>query len=96
MLSQLTSGHTLSGPAIIIDQLRYVCYKSCDMSCDCIRSTIWVEPNCDARMTQHGDIVISVGVKGPKVTNQIGVELDMIQLSIFSHRFMSIAEQMGR
>ena len=27
---------------------------------------------------------------------QIGKELDMIQLSIFSHRFMSIAEQMGR
>ena len=27
--------------------------------------------------------------------NQIGVHVDPIQLSIFSHRFMSIAEQMG-
>lgn len=27
---------------------------------------------------------------------KIGVELEPIQLSIFSHRFMSIAEQMGR
>lgn len=26
----------------------------------------------------------------------IGTELDAIHLSIFSHRFMSIAEQMGR
>ena len=26
---------------------------------------------------------------------QVSTELDMIQLSIFSHRFMSIAEQMG-
>lgn len=95
MLSQLTSGHTLSGPAIVIDQLRYVVsHVICHVTVFC--STIWVEPNCDARMTQHGDIVISVGVKGPKATNQIGIELDMIQLSIFSHRFMSIAEQMGR
>ena len=30
------------------------------------------------------------------MVQQIGKELDMIQLSIFSHRFMSIAEQMGR
>ena len=28
--------------------------------------------------------------------SNIGIELDAIQLSIFSHRFMSIAEQMGR
>lgn len=26
----------------------------------------------------------------------VGTDLDAIQLSIFSHRFMSIAEQMGR
>ena len=26
----------------------------------------------------------------------VGTELDAIQLSIFSHRFMSTAEQMGR
>jgi 5-oxoprolinase (ATP-hydrolysing) len=28
--------------------------------------------------------------------SKIGTELDTIQLSIFSHRFMSTAEQMGR
>lgn len=30
------------------------------------------------------------------IPSHIGMELDTIQLSIFSHRFMSIAEQMGR
>ncbi|CAK8687382.1 unnamed protein product [Clavelina lepadiformis] len=34
-----------------------------------------------------------VGKGKPK---HIGKELDAIQLSIFSHRFTSIAEQMGR
>ncbi len=56
-------------------------------------STILVEPDCIATVTMYGDIEIQVGVvKGQKV----GLELDSIQLSIFSHRFMSTAEQMGR
>ena len=33
---------------------------------------------------------------GDANTKRIGTEVDTIQLSIFSHRFMSIAEQMGR
>merc|ERR1712012_923152 len=36
---------------------------------------------------------IQIGGEGVK---KVGPELDTIQLSIFSHRFMSIAEQMGR
>ncbi|KAL4716495.1 hypothetical protein ACJJTC_015923 [Scirpophaga incertulas] len=56
-------------------------------------STILVEPDCRADITTDGDIRITVGSGKPmKVTT----ELDSIQLSIFSHRFMSIAEQMGR
>ena len=56
-------------------------------------STVVVEPTCTARMTRAGDLEIRIGdgVR-PKVTP----ELDPIQLSIFAHRFMSIAEQMGR
>lgn len=38
-------------------------------------------------------IFYRVGTGKPKA---ISAELDAIQLSIFSHRFMSIAEQMGR
>ncbi len=56
-------------------------------------STVLVEPGCTAEITGGGDIRIAVGAAGAQ---RIGPELDTIQLSIFSHRFMSIAEQMGR
>ena len=56
-------------------------------------STVLVEPDCTAYITSRGDIKIVIGRGELK---KIGTELDAIQLSIFSHRFMSIAEQMGR
>ena len=65
-------------------------------------STVLVTPDSIARITRHGDIRIDVGVKtaradaGVSRRRAIGADLDAIQLSIFSHRFMSIAEQMGR
>ncbi|XP_003387513.1 PREDICTED: 5-oxoprolinase [Amphimedon queenslandica] len=77
LLHNLTNGHKIKGPAIIIDKL----------------STILVETNCLAGITEFGDINMSIG---RQEQSSIGSELDMIQLSIFSHRFMSIAEQMGR
>lgn len=55
--------------------------------------TILVEPNSTAELTPQGDLKIVI-LDAP--TNSIGLELDAVQLSIFSHRFMSIAEQMGR
>ncbi|XP_054168710.1 5-oxoprolinase-like [Oppia nitens] len=55
--------------------------------------TVLIEPNCRADITQKGNILIEV--KRLKQTF-LGTNLDPIQLSIFSHRFMSIAEQMGR
>lgn len=56
-------------------------------------STILVEPSSEAVVTTSGDITIEVGDAGNK---KLSTELDPIQLSIFSHRFMSTAEQMGR
>ena len=56
-------------------------------------STILVEPACVATVTKYGDIQIQVGTA---LSRKIGTELEAIQLSIFSHRFMSSAEQMGR
>ncbi|KAF7992741.1 hypothetical protein HCN44_005085 [Aphidius gifuensis] len=56
-------------------------------------STVLIEPNCTGLITPRGDIKITIG-KGIKPN--ITTELDTIHLSIFSHRFMSIAEQMGR
>uniref|UniRef100_F6XQF8 5-oxoprolinase, ATP-hydrolysing n=1 Tax=Macaca mulatta TaxID=9544 RepID=F6XQF8_MACMU len=58
-----------------------------------VERTILVEPGCQAEVTETGDIRISVGAEVP---GTMGTQLDPIQLSIFSHRFMSIAEQMGR
>ncbi|KAH0569179.1 5-oxoprolinase [Cotesia glomerata] len=73
----LSHGHTINGPAIIMDSL----------------STILIEPDCTACITSCGDIRITIG---QGLRTDITTELDSIHLSIFSHRFMSIAEQMGR
>ncbi|XP_059148899.1 5-oxoprolinase-like [Physella acuta] len=56
-------------------------------------STILVEPDCTAEISSHGDVRIKVQSSNKKV---FGTDLNAIQLSIFSHRFMSTAEQMGR
>ncbi|XP_029101963.1 5-oxoprolinase isoform X2 [Scleropages formosus] len=56
-------------------------------------STILVEPCCVAQLTTGGDLRIAVGSDHVVM---LGTELNAVQLSIFSHRFMSIAEQMGR
>eukprot|EP01083_Nonionella_stella_P043070 116238_1 len=56
-------------------------------------STILVEPDCTATITKHGHVCIAVGEEEKK---PISTECDVILLSIFGHRFMSIAEQMGR
>uniref|UniRef100_A0A8C8S128 5-oxoprolinase, ATP-hydrolysing n=1 Tax=Pelusios castaneus TaxID=367368 RepID=A0A8C8S128_9SAUR len=77
LLEDLSSGHTVPGPSIIINK----------------NSTILVEPGCTASITRCGDISIAVGAEKQC---PIGTQLDTIQLSIFSHRFMGIAEQMGR
>lgn len=56
-------------------------------------STILIEPDCVAEITRRGDLRIEIGASVQRV---VGEQLDAVQLSIFSHRFMSIAEQMGR
>lgn len=56
-------------------------------------STLLIEPDCTASITSRGDVKITIG-QGLRA--EVTTELDTIQLSIFSHRFMSIAEQMGR
>ncbi len=76
-LDNLRAGHRISGPAIIIQDT----------------STIVVEPDCAARITEYGDVEITVG-RGR--VRRIGTGFDPIQLAIFANLFMSIAEQMGR
>ncbi|XP_037550427.1 5-oxoprolinase [Nematolebias whitei] len=74
---ELPCDRSIQGPAIIIDK----------------NSTILVEPSCEARLTERGDVCLTVGSDHQCV---LSTELNTVQLSIFSHRFMSIAEQMGR
>lgn len=84
-LEKLKGGMAIAGPAIILNQT----------------STILVEPDCTAHIDSFGNVVIDVAegsgrqeeYKSYKTPEE--VPFDPIELSIFGHRFMSIAEQMG-
>ena len=51
-------------------------------------STILVEPKCRCVVSRQGNLKIEVF---SNASEKIGTELDTVQLSVFSHRFMSIA-----
>ncbi len=76
-LERLEAGHQLRGPAIVMQDT----------------STILIEPDCQAEVTEFGDLIIRVQAAA---TRAVGTQMDPIQLSIFGNLFMSIAEQMGR
>lgn len=80
LYSQLQYGHVILGPALLIDNL----------------STIVIEPHCRAEVTPTGNLIVHVEPDENSAKKLIDDKLDAVQLSIFSHRFMSIAEQMGR
>ncbi|XP_057971439.1 5-oxoprolinase 1 [Malania oleifera] len=58
-------------------------------------STVIVEPKCKAIITKYGNIKIEIesNLSTVKVAENVA---DVVKLSIFNHRFMGIAEQMGR
>jgi len=80
LLSDLKPGSIINGPALIINDT----------------TTIVVEPLCEAYIYPN---FVEININN-KFNNKVGlvdeINCDPIQLSIFSHRFMSIAEQMGR
>ncbi|XP_028802698.1 5-oxoprolinase [Neltuma alba] len=78
-LENLGYGHTMLGPAIIMNG----------------NSTVIVEPNCRAIITKYGNIKIEIdsSLRSVKISDKVA---DVVHLSIFNHRFMGIAEQMGR
>ncbi|KAK3656315.1 hypothetical protein LTR56_003016 [Elasticomyces elasticus] len=80
LLRTLQPGSIISGPAVIIDDTQ----------------TVLLVPGAKARiLSSH--ILIDLPAEAAKKVDAGGpVEADPIKLSIFSHRFMSIAEQMGR
>jgi 5-oxoprolinase (ATP-hydrolysing) len=81
LLDKLEKHSRITGPAVIIDQTQ----------------TIVVAPNAVANLLETC-IVIDLKDKptASAPETQITSEIDPIRLSIFGHRFMSIAEQMGR
>ncbi|PSC69547.1 5-oxoprolinase isoform B [Micractinium conductrix] len=94
LLTDLKPGHAVTGPAMLIDNI----------------STIVLEPGCTAHVTAARDVRIELGSAPAAAGGAAAVaaaadgaaagpadtECDPIQLAIFSHRFMGIAEQMGR
>ena len=82
-IEDLQPGHEIPGPSIIVQPI----------------STVVLEIGCHAFVTANGDLKIEIGkdsgVHHPN-DDMTEVKEDPVQLSIFSHRFMGIAEQMGR
>jgi 5-oxoprolinase (ATP-hydrolysing) len=75
------------GPAIVIDK----------------DATIVIEPGCLGRLTANGDLAIEIGkpldsmaMGSATSTTRAPAVVDKVKLSIYGHRFMGIAEQMGR
>lgn len=58
-------------------------------------STVIVEPGCRALITKYGNIKMEIDLS-PNTVEKSDQIADVVQLSIFNHRFMGIAEQMGR
>ncbi|KAJ1666966.1 hypothetical protein IW140_004777 [Coemansia sp. RSA 1813] len=84
-LDDLASGDVISGPSIVLNR----------------NSTILIEPEWIATVTSEQLVLdhanTSLDTFSSKAESRVSTkELDPIQLSVFAHRFMSIAEQMGR
>ncbi|KAJ8602878.1 hypothetical protein CTAYLR_009942 [Chrysophaeum taylorii] len=82
-LSRLGAGAVVDGPAILAVGT----------------STCVVEPRCTATVTRHGDLVLDISSSHLRDEEEAPPEdrpPDPARLGVFSHRFMSIAEQMGR
>ena len=79
-LDEVPAGSTVSGPAMVIDNTQ----------------TIVIVPGATAKiLSTHVIIDMPEGITKAKADGEVEV-VDPIKLSVFSHRYMSIAEQMGR
>jgi len=86
LIEDLKPGHEIPGPCIIVQPI----------------STVVLEIACKAVVMMNGDLDITIGEeenddkKEDGTKTAITVKEDPVKLSIFAHRFMGIAEQMGR
>ncbi|KAI1657593.1 Hydantoinase B/oxoprolinase-domain-containing protein [Daldinia decipiens] len=79
-LNAITPGSIVTGPAIIIDNTQ----------------TIVVVPGSQARVLTSHVVINLIDEKPRQSQEEQELVVDPVKLSIFGHRFMSIAEQMGR
>ncbi|KAJ2710624.1 hypothetical protein H4R19_003658, partial [Coemansia spiralis] len=81
-LDRLVPGDVVAGPAIVLDR----------------NSTVLVEPEWTATATSAQLVLDAAGpqASGALARRRISTDVDPIHLSVLAHRFMSIAEQMGR
>lgn len=79
-LNHLAKGSKIIGPALIIDNTQ----------------TIIVVPGATANILESCVVIDRVEDSSTAAPTETSTEHNPIQLSIFGHRFMSIAEQMGR
>jgi 5-oxoprolinase (ATP-hydrolysing) len=83
-VEDLMPGHHIPGPSIIVQPI----------------SIVVLEVGCNAFVTANRDLQIEIGRATVPLDDaddaSAEVHEDAVQLSIFSHRFMGIAEQMGR
>ncbi|KAI0018300.1 Hydantoinase B/oxoprolinase-domain-containing protein [Xylariomycetidae sp. FL0641] len=79
-LQNLSPGSEVEGPAIIIDKTQ----------------TILVVPSATAKILTSHVVIDLADAKSKQSEEEHELVVDPIKLSIFGHRFMSIAEQMGR
>jgi 5-oxoprolinase (ATP-hydrolysing) len=83
-MESLKPGHEIQGPSIVVQAI----------------STVILEIGCKAVVTADGDLDINVvgdfDDSSSTPSNEGDVKEDPVKLSIFGHRFMGIAEQMGR
>ncbi|MBN2645696.1 MAG: hydantoinase B/oxoprolinase family protein [Desulfuromonadaceae bacterium] len=77
----LPPGQPLTGPALLIQET----------------ATLVIEPGCVACL-RGDDLVIEVetAAAATGTAGRENTQLDPVQLALFSHRFMSVAEQMGQ
>ncbi|KAI0198959.1 5-oxoprolinase [Astrocystis sublimbata] len=88
-LEELKPGHQVAGPAIILDQTQTIIVQPGWLATVLPRHLI-LERALETPATNGA--AGSLTVARPEETEVVGP----IQLSVFGHRFMSIAEQMGR
>ncbi|EEY14611.1 5-oxoprolinase [Verticillium alfalfae VaMs.102] len=90
LLGTLEAGVRIPGPALILDQTQTILVRP-KTTAVILDSIVVIELE-----TSSGSNTGLPSSDAPQQTQQVERTVNPIQLSIFGHRFMSIAEQMGR